>query len=44
MGTYSIKLFVENYLHGTVSFHSTEQTGTTFIVTLPAPESSPVIQ
>jgi signal transduction histidine kinase len=36
VGTYSVKLFVENYLHGTVRFESTADNGTTFIVTLPA--------
>jgi signal transduction histidine kinase len=35
VGTYSVKLFVENYLRGTVTLHSTAQMGTTFIVTLP---------
>lgn len=36
VGTYSVKLFVQNYLHGTVGFQSAAQTGTTFIVMLPA--------
>ncbi len=35
IGTYSIKLITERYLRGRVSFESTEQTGTTFHVTLP---------
>lgn len=41
IGTYSVKLFVENYLRGTVSFLSTAQAGTTFIITLPSPASAP---
>lgn len=36
IGTYSVKLLTENYLNGTVEFHSTEPDGTTFIVRLPA--------
>jgi signal transduction histidine kinase len=36
IGTYSIKLFVERYLQGTVGFTSAEPAGTTFSVTLPA--------
>jgi len=35
VGTYSVKLFVENYLNGTVTFQSTQQAGTTFTVSLP---------
>ena len=35
IGTYSVKLLTEKYLHGTVSFFSTEEYGTTFYVTLP---------
>lgn len=35
IGTYSIKLFVERYLRGTVGFSSAEPGGTTFTVTLP---------
>jgi hypothetical protein len=35
IGTYSIKLFVERYLQGTVGFTSAEPGGTTFTVTLP---------
>lgn len=35
IGTYSIKLFVERYLKGTVGFTSTESAGTTFSVALP---------
>ncbi len=36
IGTYSVKLFVERYLRGTVGFTSAEPDGTTFSVTLPA--------
>lgn len=35
LGTYSIKLLVEHYLKGHVSFISTEQTGTLFRVEIP---------
>jgi len=35
VGSYSIKLFTENYLGGHVSFTSTEREGTTFTVLLP---------
>jgi hypothetical protein len=35
IGTYSVKLFVERYLKGTVGFVSAEPGGTTFSVTLP---------
>ncbi|MHB8835801.1 MAG: sensor histidine kinase [Candidatus Methylomirabilia bacterium] len=35
IGTYSIKLFVERYLKGTVDFTSAEPEGTTFSITLP---------
>jgi signal transduction histidine kinase len=35
LGTYSMKLFGENYLHGKVYFHSCEPTGTTFYIELP---------
>lgn len=35
LGTYSIKLFAERYLHGHVGFTSTEEEGTTFTVFLP---------
>ncbi len=35
IGTYSIKLFTEKYLKGTVSFTSEEATGTTFFLTVP---------
>ena len=35
IGTYSVKLFAERYLQGTVSFVSNEDAGTTFFVTLP---------
>ncbi len=36
IGTYSVKLFVERYLRGTVGFTSAAPDGTTFSVTLPA--------
>lgn len=36
VGTYSVKLLTEGYLHGTVEFTSTVEAGTTFIVRLPA--------
>jgi sensor histidine kinase regulating citrate/malate metabolism len=36
IGTYSVKLFVERYLRGTVAFTSMEPDGTTFSVTLPS--------
>ncbi len=35
IGTYSIKLFVENYLGGEVSFSSREPEGTSFTITIP---------
>jgi signal transduction histidine kinase len=35
IGTYSIRLFVTRYLHGSVDFDSTEDHGTTFRVRLP---------
>jgi len=35
LGTYSMKLFGENILGGKVGFHSTDQQGTTFYLTLP---------
>ncbi len=35
LGTYSIKLLTERYLHGRASFTSTPETGTTFSVTYP---------
>lgn len=35
IGTYSIKLFTERYLKGTVNFISDEATGTTFVATYP---------
>ena len=35
IGTYSVKLFVERYLGGTVSFTSRESAGTTFVVSQP---------
>lgn len=38
LGTYSMKLFGENYLHGRVYFRSNEKQGTTFIIELPLVE------
>lgn len=35
LGTYSVKLFGERYLHGRVAFESREPEGTTFTLTLP---------
>ena len=35
IGTYSARLFCEDYLHGEISFTSTAEQGTTFMVTLP---------
>jgi len=35
IGTYSVKLLVENYLGGKVAFISSENTGTTFFISLP---------
>ena len=35
VGTYSMKLFGENYLGGTVTFSSVEEKGTTFLLSLP---------
>jgi signal transduction histidine kinase len=35
LGTYSVKLLTERYLHGTVTFVSTEKSGTTFTITVP---------
>ena len=35
IGSYSVKLFTERYLRGTVSFTSSPETGTTFIVSYP---------
>lgn len=35
LGTYSVKLLAERYLGGTVSFDSSEKSGTTFTITLP---------
>jgi hypothetical protein len=37
IGTYSVKLLTEKYLHGHIAFISTAEAGTTFVVTLPAP-------
>ncbi len=39
VGTYSVKMLAERYLKGTVSFTSEPGSGTTFVVTLPQPES-----
>lgn len=36
VGTYSMKLFGEEYLHGSVRFVSSRGKGTTFMITLPA--------
>jgi CheY-like chemotaxis protein len=38
IGTYSIKLFGEQYLKGSVSFNSNPEEGTTFVIQLPAQE------
>ena len=35
IGTYSIRLFVTRYLHGSVDFESSEENGTIFRVRLP---------
>lgn len=35
IGTYSIKYFTENYLHGKVSFTSKEGEGTAFLIEIP---------
>jgi signal transduction histidine kinase len=35
LGTYSMKIFGENYLKGKVTFRSTEKSGTTFTIELP---------
>jgi len=37
LGTYLMKLIAERYLDGTVSFQSTRQEGTTFVLSLPLP-------
>lgn len=37
LGTYSMKLLGEKYLHGKVSFSSTPDTGTTFQIIIPRP-------
>jgi len=37
IGTYSAKLITERYLGGSLTFTSSEEEGTTFVVTLPAP-------
>jgi signal transduction histidine kinase len=36
LGTYSMKLFGERYLGGTVDFSSSQSEGTSFFITLPA--------
>jgi sensor histidine kinase regulating citrate/malate metabolism len=36
IGTYSMKLFGENYLHGKIKVESNDWTGTTFFLELPA--------
>ena len=41
VGTYSIKLLTERYLHGRVSFTSTPEQGTTFQVRYPLVQSQP---
>ena len=41
IGTYSIKLFGEKYLGGSVWFHSREQEGTTFFLMLPKSAQPP---
>jgi len=38
LGTYSMKLFGENYLHGRVYFRTNEKQGTTFTIELPLDE------
>lgn len=38
IGTYSMKLYGENYLHGSVTFTSDSASGTTFRIALPADE------
>lgn len=35
LGTYSMKLLAENYLHGKVQFQSSPESGTKFVVTVP---------
>lgn len=39
LGTYSMKLFGENFLHGKVDFRSTREEGTVFYITLPVNHS-----
>lgn len=39
IGTFSIKLFVENYLNGKVYFTSEQEKGTTFVVEIPVEKS-----
>ncbi len=38
LGTYSMKLFGERYLHGEVGFTTSEEEGTSFYILLPKPE------
>jgi signal transduction histidine kinase len=40
LGTYSMKLLAEGFLHGEVAFTSTEKDGTTFILSLPLQTTS----
>ena len=37
IGSYSARLIMERYLGGSLIFRSSEEEGTTFVVTLPAP-------
>ena len=41
LGTYSVKLFTEHYLHGSVSFVSNKDDGTAFTVVLPMTLGTP---
>jgi PAS domain-containing protein len=41
LGTYGARLFVENYLGGSIGFESTHAQGTTFTVTLPTDTTRP---
>jgi signal transduction histidine kinase len=36
IGTYSMKLLTERYMHGTISFQTSPDIGTTFKMTVPA--------
>ncbi len=42
IGAYSVKLLVEQYLHGKVTFASTEKEKTTFTITLPRYSMQPI--